>query len=394
MKDFFKKEKPLQGWTGFGGGATSIRMGGGVSPYIEATGGVKSTPGDGYVYHEFTLNGGAPYVFTVENAGAGPDAIIDLCVVGGGGGAGNDRGGGGGAGGFRITTVDISGYGTGDYPIGVGQGGPGNPTSGNMPTRSAGSPGGSSYFSIPSGKTPSPFSILSGGGGGGGSAGGPSPTVSPTGNSHGKPGEPYPFPTDSTPHPNSVYYPGSGGGSRRISSNPINYGGSGAGADFNSYPGDHGPPSVGAGGGGGAGSGGPESSNSASGGAGKQLPWALPTWGWGQNNPSGESGQSPTSPDPTRYAGPTGQLPWDYGWFCGGGGGGGDPSSGQGGGAGAGNGSPPTATWGGPPNTGSDGWGYWAANGTGSGGGGSGSPSTGGGKGGPGGVFVRYPQAS
>ena len=102
MKDFFKKEKPLQGWTGFGGGATSIRMGGGVSPYIEATGGVKSTPGDGYVYHEFTVNGGAPYVFTVENAGAGPDAIIDLCVVGGGGGAGNDRGGGGGAGGFRI----------------------------------------------------------------------------------------------------------------------------------------------------------------------------------------------------------------------------------------------------------------------------------------------------
>ena len=31
MKDFFKKEKPLQGWTGFGGGATSIRMAGGAT---------------------------------------------------------------------------------------------------------------------------------------------------------------------------------------------------------------------------------------------------------------------------------------------------------------------------------------------------------------------------
>ena len=48
MKDFFKKEKPLQGWTGFGGGATSIRMGGECRPpAVEATGGSK-TQSDGY----------------------------------------------------------------------------------------------------------------------------------------------------------------------------------------------------------------------------------------------------------------------------------------------------------------------------------------------------------
>ena len=96
MKDFFKKEKPLQGWTGFGGGATSIRMGGAIDPYITATGGTKSTPGDGYIYHEF-LGGGT---FAVENAGVGPTGIIDLCVVGGGGGATIYNGGGVGDGGF------------------------------------------------------------------------------------------------------------------------------------------------------------------------------------------------------------------------------------------------------------------------------------------------------
>ena len=76
MKDFFKKEKPLQGWTGFGGGATSIRMGGAIDPYITATGGTKSTPGDGYIYHEF-LGGGT---FAVENAGVGPVSYTHLTL--------------------------------------------------------------------------------------------------------------------------------------------------------------------------------------------------------------------------------------------------------------------------------------------------------------------------
>ena len=77
MKDFFKKEKPLQGWTGFGGGATSIRLGGASGPAaVEASGGTKTESG-GYFYHIFT-SGGA---FVVDNAGKGPDAQVDvLCL--------------------------------------------------------------------------------------------------------------------------------------------------------------------------------------------------------------------------------------------------------------------------------------------------------------------------
>tara|TARA_B100000131_G_scaffold6769_1_gene7036 strand:- start:772 stop:1938 length:1167 start_codon:yes stop_codon:yes gene_type:complete len=388
MKDFFKKEKPLQGWTGFGGGATSIRMGAAIDPYITATGGTKSTPGDGYIYHQF-LGGGT---FTVENAGVGPTGIIDLCVVGGGGGGSLDNGGGGGAGGFRITTVDIASYGAGNYPISVGNGGQGQPSTGPTPNRPPASPGDPSYFSIPSSITPSPFQIISGGGG----AGGPlSPTPSPLQN-QGKPGEPHPFPTNSPPHPNAVAFPGSGGGSRQ---NQF-YGGDGAGSPFNSSPGTRGS-SGGGGAGGGAGeTGWSPTSPGSTGGAGKQLPWALPTWGWGENNSAGRSGAAPSSPNPTRPAGPGGELPWGYGWFAGGGGGGRDePGQIFGAGrAGSGDGSRNNMIWGGPPNTGSDGFGGWAAPGTGSGGGGTGGsgsvmPPVGGARGGSGAVMIRYPAA-
>ena len=49
---------------------------------IQATGGTKSTPGDGYVYHQFTSSGSF-----VVTSGAGE---IKYVVIGGGGGGGSD----------------------------------------------------------------------------------------------------------------------------------------------------------------------------------------------------------------------------------------------------------------------------------------------------------------
>lgn len=386
--DWFKKERPMLSLQSFGGGAAGLMISG-APPAIDASGGVKTTPGDGYVYHIFGTGG--PSTFAVASAGKGPDGVIDLCVVGGGGGGSLDNGGGGGAGGFRITTVDIASYGDGNYPVSIGGGGAGQPSTGPTPNRPPASPGDSSSFNIPASISPSPISITCGGGGGAGPIG-----SHPTGTqSVGRPGLPYPFPTNSPPHPNAIVFPGSGGGARQQGPSA----GDGAGAPFNSSPGTRGS-SGGGGGGGGAGETGySPTSGGTAGGQGKQLPWALPTWGWGENNDAGLSGQSPTSPDPTRPAGPGGELPWGYGWFAGGGGGGretpGASAFGQGR-AGGGDGSRDDSPYGGPPTTGGSGYGYWAAPNTGSGGGGTGtsgsvSPPVGGGKGGSGVVMLRYP---
>ena len=372
----------------FGGGAAGLMISG-APPAIDATGGTKTTPGDGYVYHEFL--GGA--TFAVNSGGKGPDGVIDVCIVGGGGGGSLDNGGGGGAGGFRITTVDIASYGPGNYPVSVGGGGPGQPTGTPSPTRPPASPGSSSSFNIPASISPSPISITCGGGGG---AGPIAPTPGPPDGQQGvgRPGLPYPFPTNSPPHPNAIVFPGSGGGARQ--QGPA--AGEGAGSPFNSSPGTRGSGGSGGGGGGAGETSFNTDSGGATGGTGKQLPWALPTWGWGENNSAGRSGQAPTSPQPTRPAGPGGELPWGYGWFAGGGGGGREePGQIRGAGrAGSGDGSYDNMIWGGPPNTGSDGFGGWAAPGTGSGGGGSGDdgqPTVPGasGVGAPGAVMIRYP---
>ena len=57
-----------------------------VGPAIEATGGTKAAPGDGYVYHLFTSSG--PLNIT-ENGGG---MTMEDLMVGGGGGARYDRG--------------------------------------------------------------------------------------------------------------------------------------------------------------------------------------------------------------------------------------------------------------------------------------------------------------
>ena len=88
MFDFFKKEKPFQGFQGFGGGASGLAM---FSGKAEITGGTKSTARSGYTVHTFTSSGslvapdGIPGSLTAEV----------LVVGGGGGGAAGDSGGGG-----------------------------------------------------------------------------------------------------------------------------------------------------------------------------------------------------------------------------------------------------------------------------------------------------------
>tara|TARA_B100000965_G_scaffold305599_1_gene264496 strand:- start:296 stop:1318 length:1023 start_codon:yes stop_codon:yes gene_type:complete len=328
---------------------------GGAPPAIEATGGTKSTPGDGYVYHFIT--GGT---FAVTSAGNGPDGIIDICLVGGGGGAGADLGGGGGGGGFRITTVDIATLGAGNYPCSVGSGGPSGGSSGPNPSRPRAQNGDPSYFTL----TPTTKIEVGGGGGGGGMNGAGGDPVVPD-YEWGYVGVPYPHPTASTPHPNTTVYPGSGGGAK-AQRGP---GGAGAGSNFNSSPGQQGRNYEDAGlkrggGGGGAGETGfSPTSTGGQGGAGKQLPWALPTWGWGQNDDS--------------------NTPGGYGWFAGGGGGGSDPAefcpNDRSGKAGGGRGGCPTTPYG-----------SGAAR-TGSGGGARGNSSAGAGTGGSGVIMIRYP---
>lgn len=108
------KERPILSLLGFGGGGSGNalrRRGGGFS----ATGGIITTPGNGYTYHTFlhpihpasgqpdagasgppAPNGLDPYPFTfVVDSG---EAEVELLCIGGGGGGVGCAGGGGGAG--------------------------------------------------------------------------------------------------------------------------------------------------------------------------------------------------------------------------------------------------------------------------------------------------------
>ena len=57
-------------------------------PAIGASGGTKTSPGDGYTYHLFT----SPGPLNVTSGAGNPWSYV---IVGGGGGGGYDRGGGG-----------------------------------------------------------------------------------------------------------------------------------------------------------------------------------------------------------------------------------------------------------------------------------------------------------
>jgi hypothetical protein len=204
--------------------------------YITATGGTITCCGD-YKIHTFTSDG----TFCVS-AGAGPLAVVDYLVVAGGGGAGRCRSGGGGAGGYRESSGVASGcysvsplgacvaaipVSATTYPVTVGGGGAGSPTS---PVN--GSVGSNSIFST----------ITSTGGGGGNSDGA---ALSPAnqggsggGGSNTRPGSSGNTPPVSPPQGNnggnSVTGSGGGGGGGATAAGtnhtPTNAGPGGAGA--------------------------------------------------------------------------------------------------------------------------------------------------------------------
>tara|TARA_Y100000004_G_scaffold189344_1_gene244786 strand:+ start:774 stop:1640 length:867 start_codon:yes stop_codon:yes gene_type:complete len=124
----------------------AVGGGGGGSPVpFSATGGTKTTPGDGFVYHTFTPTPGTD---TFSVASTSPEAVggnyIEALVQGNGGagGTGSNPGpqtkpsGGGGGGATGLWTIPITV--AGDYPIKVCLGktsAPGSSTLGNPTTR-------------------------------------------------------------------------------------------------------------------------------------------------------------------------------------------------------------------------------------------------------------------
>jgi len=150
---WFKKEKPLLGLTGMGGGVGSSLVGGGVGSF-SATGGTTSTPGNGYAYHVFTYPNSSNFVVS---SGSGTAEV--LVVAGGGAGGDGTYGGGGGGGGVIYdTSFPVTSGNT--YPVTVGRGGV-CPLS---PTPATGENGTDSYFGPPS----APQGLTGKGGGGGG----------------------------------------------------------------------------------------------------------------------------------------------------------------------------------------------------------------------------------
>ena len=171
MREFFKKQKPLLGLEGSGGGLGFFHGGGGA----DVTGGTK-TEISGYTVHTFLSSGSL--VVSGE-----PVSNVQYLVVGGGGGGGMGAftgAAGGGGGGLRSSVPGKPGGGNGGsveptinldvatYTITVGAGGgiaqypvsqsPVSPSAGQ-----AGSRGGDSSI-----VGPGPVSVIAYGGGGGG----------------------------------------------------------------------------------------------------------------------------------------------------------------------------------------------------------------------------------
>ena len=241
MFDFFKKEKPFQGFNGFGGGAASLAT---VGPAEAAWNGVGASGGTTYDYtsplgnfrvHKFTSTSATPF-----SAPGDFDRKVKYIIVGaGGGGSTPGHGGGGGSGGGGAGAVHDATNGPGNTGSGIdltgpfnfsvtcGAGGAGATAPGS--TGASGAVGGDSTVAFPTG------TVTAAGGGFGG----------------------YP------PNPGGVPAEGGGvggsGGGASLYSNRI--GGVASGADFPGVPGDS------------------------------------PPVGWGQDGgPGGYGGQSPWSP--------------------------------------------------------------------------------------------------
>ena len=162
---WFKKERPILGMLGFGGGSNSNFMhtaGGGVAPTWNATGGNTVTPsvsidGVNYKIHKFTSPGN--FVIT-PGSGA-----YDVIVIAGGGSGGVDSGGGGGAGGVVDATVPDAVAVNGTWAVSVGAGGAARP---GVTDNGSGFKGSNTTFEV----TPTITLTAAGGGAGSGWAGG------------------------------------------------------------------------------------------------------------------------------------------------------------------------------------------------------------------------------
>ncbi len=201
----FKKERPLLGLTGMGGGGTGLTQKAGGS--FEASGGNAEHEFSGYKMHVFT----GPGNFVVDSG----EATVNYLVVAGGGGCAEY--GGGGAGGWRQNTHDVS---PGTYAVTVGGGGGkdsnGSPSSipGFPAFATGGGAGGDGYRFGPNGPFPTPAPGQPGGSGGGGGY---------------HPGEPK---GDTVASPDSVSptAQGNNGGDGKASSGQCAVGGGGGGA--------------------------------------------------------------------------------------------------------------------------------------------------------------------
>ena len=169
FSNFFKKEAPLLGSQGLGGGLGFL-AGRGAAEYLDATGGTIFEIGD-YRWHIINSSS-PPQSIAINQVASDPnDSVIDFLVVAGGGGAGggdNAYGGGGGAGGviFRpgkpITTTG------GPYPVTIGSGGSGLPIDNTNPGGQPSTDGSDTVI----GSSPDPIYFIAKGGGGGASGSG------------------------------------------------------------------------------------------------------------------------------------------------------------------------------------------------------------------------------
>ena len=124
FSNFFKKEAPLLGLQGSGGGLGFLagRGGGSIADTIAATGGTKIDASDGFTYHIFQEGNNQPFNVTALSVGGGSGDTIEVLLVGGGGGGGKQHGGGGGAGAlYHNRAYPIPA--TGNYTVTIGGGG-------------------------------------------------------------------------------------------------------------------------------------------------------------------------------------------------------------------------------------------------------------------------------
>ena len=318
----FLKEKPFQGWAGFGGGAGNLLQS--LSgPGITVTGGNQTPTGAGSAGQ----TDGQPYggkmihVFTASGTllAEGGNVPIEYVVIGAGAGGATGTphggaGGGGGAGGMLTGTATLV-DGT-PYSITIGSGGAAGSSG---PTGGTGGNGGDTTFPL--------CPAVAGGGGGGGGAANSSGTYAlagtsggggcrgggPTTPSPGQPGEVY-SPT-SPLHPAPAPGQGNSGGAGKHISGVTSCGGGGGGMNGGGKgcPGDSLP------------------ANSGGGGKAIQLPATFLDPNHQSTGLMGYPASQEGSPFPnwsTDFPGPA------YHWVAGGGGGGRDGFTGGSGGIG------------------------------------------------------------